>query len=152
MTVKHRFANESDLQAVIAMLADDEIGARRETPEADKRDGYLRAWEDMRQDQFNRLLVAEVEDELVGVLQLTFISGLSRGGMKRAQIEGVRVKREWRGQAIGSELVRAAIGLAKAGGCGLVQLTTDKRRHRANDFYEALGFAATHEGMKLVLE
>jgi hypothetical protein len=32
-----------------------------------------------------------------------------------------------------------------------VQLTTDKSRTSARRFYERLGFAATHEGMKLVL-
>ena len=32
-----------------------------------------------------------------------------------------------------------------------VQLTTDKRRPDALRFYEALGFEATHEGMKLRL-
>lgn len=151
MNVIHRFATEADLPPIIDMLADDAIAVLRETPELEKQDVYLRAWEDMQKDQFNKLLVAEVDHELVGVLQLTYISGLSRAGMKRAQIEGVRVKRDWRGQAIGRELVRAAIGLAKSHGCGLVQLTTDKRRRRANEFYEALGFAPTHEGMKIVL-
>jgi predicted GNAT family acetyltransferase len=33
----------------------------------------------------------------------------------------------------------------------MVQLTTDKRRPAARRFYEALGFEATHEGMKLPL-
>jgi hypothetical protein len=32
-----------------------------------------------------------------------------------------------------------------------VQLTTDKRRTDAHRFYAALGFEASHEGMKLVL-
>ena len=36
-------------------------------------------------------------------------------------------------------------------GCGLVQLTTDKGRPDAMRFYEALGFGASHEGMKLKL-
>jgi hypothetical protein len=32
-----------------------------------------------------------------------------------------------------------------------VQLTSDKTRTDAHRFYERLGFAATHEGMKLKL-
>uniref|UniRef100_A0A2A4Z8B9 N-acetyltransferase domain-containing protein n=1 Tax=OCS116 cluster bacterium TaxID=2030921 RepID=A0A2A4Z8B9_9PROT len=34
-------------------------------------------------------------------------------------------------------------------GCGLVQLTTDKSRMRAHDFYRGLGFEPSHIGMKL---
>ena len=44
-----------------------------------------------------------------------------------------------------------AIAEARRRGCGLVQLTTDKRRGDAHRFYRRLGFAATHEGMKLIL-
>ena len=36
-------------------------------------------------------------------------------------------------------------------GCGLVQLTSDKRRSAAHSFYGALGFEATHQGYKLSL-
>jgi GNAT superfamily N-acetyltransferase len=49
-------------------------------------------------------------------------------------------------------MIEAAIGLARAQGCKLVQLTTDKARADALRFYEGLGFTATHEGMKLTLE
>ena len=44
-----------------------------------------------------------------------------------------------------------AIGQSRERGCGLVQLTSDKRRPAAHRFYEALGFEATHEGYKLEL-
>ena len=36
-------------------------------------------------------------------------------------------------------------------GCGLVQLTSDKRRADAIRFYESLGFESSHEGLKLSL-
>ena len=36
-------------------------------------------------------------------------------------------------------------------GCELVQLTTDKSRADACQFYDSLGFKASHEGMKLIL-
>ena len=44
-----------------------------------------------------------------------------------------------------------AIERARERGCVLVQLTSDKRRRDAIRFYESLGFAASHEGMKLNL-
>ena len=44
-----------------------------------------------------------------------------------------------------------AINESRRRHCALVQLTTDKSRTSAHRFYERLGFAATHEGMKLIL-
>jgi ribosomal protein S18 acetylase RimI-like enzyme len=97
----------------------------------------------------NTIIVALIDEDIVGMLQLTLIPGLSRAGMLRAQIESVRVSSKHRGKKIGHALFEHAIGLAKQAGCGLVQLTTDKQRPDALRFYEALGFKATHEGMKL---
>jgi GNAT superfamily N-acetyltransferase len=88
---------------------------------------------------------------IVGCLQLTFIPGLARHGMTRAQIEGVRVIRDHRGRGVGEALFRHAIDLARGHGCGLVQLTSDKTRPDAHRFYERLGFVDTHVGMKLAL-
>ena len=48
-------------------------------------------------------------------------------------------------------MMQAAIDRARADGCTLVQLTTDKRRGDAHRFYERLGFEASHVGMKLAL-
>lgn len=66
--------------------------------------------------------------------------------MKRAQIEGVRVKRNVRGKKIGEALIKEAIAYAKLEGCGIVQLTTDKQRLDAHRFYERLGFLLAMKG------
>ncbi|RZS86587.1 acetyltransferase (GNAT) family protein [Pigmentiphaga kullae] len=113
-------------------------------------DRKLDAWDEMVSQQWNWILVTVVGDEVIGVLQLTLIPGLSRSGTKRAQIEGVRVKTSARGQSVGKSLMQFALAISREHGCGLVQLTTDKRRPDAKRFYESLGFEATHEGMKLV--
>ncbi len=70
--------------------------------------------------------------------------------MKRAQIEGVRVDKSYRGKGVGEALFKEAIAISKFEKCGLVQLTTDKRREEAHRFYKRLGFLASHEGMKLI--
>jgi len=44
-----------------------------------------------------------------------------------------------------------AIERARARGCQMIQLSTNKQRADAKRFYERLGFEATHEGMKLSL-
>ncbi len=49
-------------------------------------------------------------------------------------------------------MLRHAIDEARAAGCKLVQLTSDKRRGRAHIFYERLGFVATHVGFKMELK
>ena len=97
----------------------------------------------------NRILVAVEDGAVVGCVQLTIIAGLSRQGLTRAQLEGVRVAKDRRGSRLGEALMRHAIEIARAEGCGLVQLTTDRRREGAHRFYKKLGFDASHLGMKL---
>jgi ribosomal protein S18 acetylase RimI-like enzyme len=149
--VTFRTATEEDVPAIVALLADDAIGAGREG----NVDAYWTAFAaiaaDPRNDPRNDLIVADIDGEVAGTLQLTFIPGLSRKGAERAQIEAVRVSSADRGRGLGHQLIEWAIGAARRRGCGLVQLTSDKRRGDAIHFYESLGFEATHEGMKLPL-
>jgi GNAT superfamily N-acetyltransferase len=146
-----RPAVRGDVPAVVALLADDPLGAARETVSEDVDAAYWRAFDAIDADPNNALVVAERDGEVVGCLQLTYIASLTRGGGERAQIEGVRVAAAARGSGLGRRMVRWAVAEARARGCRLVQLTTDKRRPDAHRFYASLGFAATHEGMKLEL-
>lgn len=146
-----RKAIETDLPDIVSLLADDELGANRERSDLPLASQYLDAFAEMERQSGNDLLVATLGDELVGCLQLTIIPGISRLGSKRAQIEGVRVSRHHRSEGVGETLVRDAIGRARRSGCSLVQLTTDRSRSDAQRFYEKLGFAPSHIGMKLAL-
>lgn len=146
-----RNAREADLQDIVSMLADDSLGSRREAVGGESQEKYVRAFQAIEHDANNTLLVADVGDQAIAVLQLTLIPGLTYQGGWRAQIEGVRVSANWRGKGIGSALIQHAIGEARAYGCRMIQLTTDKKRPEAVRFYESLGFRATHEGMKLHL-
>ena len=112
---------------------------------------YAEAFAAIEQDPNQLLAVAERDGQIVGILQLSFIPGLTRSGMWRGQIEGVRVASAERGTGIGRAMIEWAIAESRKRGCGLVQLTSDKRRAGAHAFYEALGFQATHEGYKLPL-
>ena len=142
-----RAAEEQDVPALAALLADDAIGATREVP--GDLEPYLAAFGMIDADPAHLLLVAEDRDgALAGTLQLSLLPGLSRHGATRAQIEGVRVAEPHRGAALGSTLVRFAIDEARARGAALVQLTTDLRREDARRFYERLGFTASHAGLK----
>lgn len=144
-----RNANHDDLPAIAALLADDDIGATRDGPRF--LPAYASALDAVNAQAGNSIIVAVLDGQVVGVLQLTLIPGLSRGGMLRAQIESVRVDGRHRGRNIGGKLFEHAIELARNAGCGMVQLTSDKQRSDALRFYEGLGFRATHEGFKLAL-
>ena len=144
-----RDARREDVPEIVALLADDLLGAGREGP-AD--DAYFAAFEQIEADPRSRLLVAERDGRVVGTLQLTMLRGLSRHGMLRGQIEAVRVAADQRGQRLGRQMIEWAIEVAKGQGCGLLQLTSDKQRHDALRFYESLGFTASHEGLKLPLD
>ncbi|MEW2380605.1 GNAT family N-acetyltransferase [Micromonospora sp. NPDC047707] len=144
-----REAVRADLPAVIALLADDVLGRTRDRTEVDEQ--YERAFGDITADPRNQLIVAEADGELLGCMQLTYIPGLGRHGTERQLIEAVRVRSDQRGRGLGRQMMTWAIGQARARGCGLVQLTTDKSRHDAHRFYLGLGFVASHEGMKLPL-
>jgi GNAT superfamily N-acetyltransferase len=149
--VVFRRAGPEDLPRIVALLADDAIGAGRESLGAQLDECYRDSFAAIGRDPNQLLAVAERGGRVVGVLQLSFIPGLTRRGMWRGQMEGVRVAAEERGGGTGRALLEWAIGECRARGCGLVQLTSDERRSAAHRFYEALGFRPTHRGYKLFL-
>ena len=141
-----RAAIHSDVAAIVGLLADDVLGAGREGSDLAP---YLAAFEAMLAEGGNHLIVAEDHaGRIVATYQITFISGLSLRASRRAQIESVRVASDLRGQGIGRLLMVDAEGRARAAGCRLLQLTTNKSRSTAQAFYTGLGFTASHIGYK----
>jgi len=146
-----RRAARDDLPAIVQLLADDRLGAAREAAVVPLPASYLTAFEAIDRDPNHRLVVAEADGRVVGVLQLTLLPYLTYQGSWRALIEGVRVASDRRSEGIGRRLIEWAIDRARDHGCRIVQLTSDKSRHEAVRFYERLGFVASHEGLKLHL-
>ena len=146
-----RRATASDLPAIVALLADDMLGAGRETATGELARPYRDAFAEIDADPNQYLCVVEDGPAIVGTLQLSFIPGLSRNGARRGQIEAVRIAGDRRGERIGEALFAWALATCRERGCSLVQLTTDKARPDAHRFYEKLGFAPTHIGYKLFL-
>lgn len=145
-----RKATEKDLVAIVRMLADDKLGQQRERFEEPLPSSYTDAFAHIQNDPWQELMVVENEDgEVIGTFQLSFIQYLTYQGGIRAQIESVRIRKDQRGSGLGSRMFEYAIERAKARGAHVLQLTTDKQRPEALRFYEALGFVASHEGMKL---
>ncbi|GGT35454.1 GNAT family N-acetyltransferase [Nonomuraea spiralis] len=149
LSLLFRQARKEDVPAIVSMLADDPLGATREGAPDDTR--YLMAFDRIEANPYDELIVAEQEGEVVGTMQLTYLAGLSRLGAERCQIEAVRVAASTRGQGLGGKMIQWAVDRARARGCAVVQLTSDKSRADAHRFYAALGFTASHEGYKLSL-
>lgn len=144
-----RRATRADVPAIVAMLADDALGATRESP--DDMRPYLAAFDIIDADPHQLLAICDLDGHVAGTLQLTFTHGLSRMGATRATIEAVRIHRDARGAGLGTVMFEWAIAQARERGCAMVQLTSDVTREDARRFYERLGFEPTHVGFKLAL-
>ncbi len=146
-----RPATVDDVPALVRLLADDPLGATREDTRMPLPEAYRRAFASIDADPNNELVIATLGADVVGMLQLTFIPCLTHQGSWRALVEGVRIGSQHRSAGFGTELFAWARQRAIARGCRILQLTSDKQRPDAIRFYEALGFVASHEGMKLAL-
>ncbi|WP_121616146.1 GNAT family N-acetyltransferase [Virgibacillus halodenitrificans] len=149
--LKCKKAEIQDLHKIVELLADDELGRKRERFEVPLPESYIKAFNAIQGDPNNELILAILAEEIVGVLQITFTPYLTYQGGWRATIEGVRTNKFLRGKGIGTQMIEWAIHLAKERGAHVVQLTTDKQRPEALEFYKRLGFRASHEGLKMHL-
>jgi GNAT superfamily N-acetyltransferase len=145
-----RRARPADLPAIVGLFADDDEAASPHAYSA-LAASQLEAFEAIDRDPNNTVYVAELEGAVLGTFQLTFIRQLSYGGCLVAQVESVHVHSSARGQRIGSTMMTFAIEEARRRGALRIQLTSNLRRTRAHEFYERLGFIASHKGMKLYL-
>jgi len=150
--LKFREAVKEDIPSLIHMLSDDELGSKREDNSLPINKNYLAAFNSINVDPNNELIIVELDGQIAGMLQLTFIPYLTHIGSWRCLIEGVRVHSIYRGKGLGTDFIVWAIERAKERNCSMVQLTSDKQRLDALRFYEKLGFKASHEGFKLIVK
>lgn len=147
--VSFRPATRNEVPAIVAMLADDVLGAGRESQDMSV---YFAAFDTMQRETGNQLFVGvDASGEVVATYQLTVISGLSLTAARRAQVESVRVASSRRGRGLGAQLLADAEARARAEGCALVQLTSNATRDRALRFYQGLGYVPSHVGFKKAL-
>jgi GNAT superfamily N-acetyltransferase len=149
MSFTIRDATRADLPAILELMAQDAMSHSLEalplTAELE------RALDEIQSHPDHRIVVADVDGEVAGSMQISYLPGLGFGGGWRAQLEAVRVRREMRNRGIGGQMMQWAMEQARERGCFLVQLTTNRKRIDAQRFYARLGFQPTHVGMKLYL-
>lgn len=144
-----RPARADDLAEVVALLKQDVI---REIDESDVPvEDYRAAFEEIRGDAHQDLLVGELHGDVVATAQLTWVRHLTYVGGLMCVVESVRVRADRRGQGLGRRLMDDVLDRARRRGAVRVELTTNARRERAQKFYRDLGFVPSHVGMKLYL-
>ncbi|MFK4761051.1 GNAT family N-acetyltransferase [Microbacterium sp. ZW T5_45] len=139
-------ASRDDIEAIAALLFDDDFGPDRESVELER---YETAFGAIARDGSHYLgVVRDDADRIVATMQLTVIPGLSRGGSTRLQIEGLRVARAERSQGLGAAMLEWAHEFGRARGARLAQVATDETRDRSRAFYTRLGYETAHVGLK----
>lgn len=147
----YRDATAADLPFIVHLMVIDDVATPMDDAADPHAGHYLAALAAIDADPNQRLIVVEQAGLPVGTFQLTFIPGLMRKGMWRGLVESVHVIPERRSQGIGRRMMAWAVDTCRARGCGMVQLTSNKKRLDAHRFYRTLGFQQSHEGFKLFL-
>lgn len=140
-----RPATQADIADILSLLRDDFRGQGREGGDMA---AYEAAFARMQSGPDAHLIVGERDGRVVATYHMHVMHGLSRAGTTRAQIEAVRVSVDLRGQGAGKALMADAEARARAAGATLMQLTSDKARDGAHQFYVSLGFTPSHIGFK----
>ena len=152
MTPVFRTATPADLQAIVALLADDALSLGREDASLPLDPRYAAALERILADPNQEQVVAELDGRIIGTMQLTFVPGIAFRGAWRGIIEAVRIASDLRGQGLGAQLIEHGVARCRARGCRMAQLMSQRTRTDAHRFYERLGWTKSHYGFKLKLE
>ncbi|MFT4165212.1 MAG: GNAT family N-acetyltransferase [Microlunatus sp.] len=87
-----------------------------------------------------RLLLLEIEGEIVATTYLNLIPNLSRSAAPYAVIENVVVDEARRGTGLGKTIMAATLERAWAAGCYKAMLMTGSKRPSTHAFYRSCGF------------
>lgn len=146
----YRAATMDDLPFIVDIGTADSVVSMDEAPGGDD-PRYGAALAAIDADPNQELFVVDFEGETIGTFQLSYTPGIMRRGMWRGTVEGVHVAAAHRNRGYGAEMMRWAIERCRERGCGVVQLTSNKKRVDAHRFYTRLGFEQSHEGFKFYL-
>ena len=148
MPLTYRPAKPEDLPFIVAQIVEDSVVATTDDPADAMHTDYTSALAAIDADPNEEMFIVEGDGVAIGCFQLSYLPGLMRRGMWRGQIEAVHVSDALRNRGYGSEMMRWALERCREKGCGMVQLTSNKKRLDAHRFYERLGFLKSHEGFK----
>ena len=110
-----REAQAVDLEAIIRLHEEDELGSHGDVWSPETRPAYEAAFAAIQRSPDNRLFVAVDGQEVVGTFQLTFIPNLTGRGTMRVKVESVKVKATRRSSGIGNRKGAASSGVGTVG-------------------------------------
>jgi ribosomal protein S18 acetylase RimI-like enzyme len=102
-------------------------------------------------DKRRALMIARVNGEAVGTIDVIVSPNLTREVHPFAVIENVVVAPAARRRGIGRRLMEAALDFAQSCGCYKVQLVSANKRDAAHHLYDAIGFDADVSGYRRYL-
>jgi ribosomal protein S18 acetylase RimI-like enzyme len=129
---KIRDARPGDAEALAGLIRG--LGYDLTAADAKKRLAALR--------RANEAVIVAETDRVVGAASLHVTPVLHRP-RPVGRITMMVVDEECRGEGIGSLLIAEAEARLKARGCGLIEVTSNRKRLRAHHFYEGLGYERT---------
>jgi len=144
----YRHATPEDLSFIVGLIVEDAVVATNDSVADANHADYAAALRAIDADPNQEMFVVEDAGKPIGCFQLSYLPGLMRRGMWRGMIEVVHVSESERNRGYGSQMMRWALERCRERGCGMVQLTSNKKRTDAHRFYERLGFSRSHEGFK----
>ena len=95
------------------------------------------------------LIVAELDGEIVGTVDLVVVPNLTRGTRAHALVENVGVVPAHRRHGIARAMLADAVERARAAGCYKVQLLSNEQRVEAHNLYKSAGFEPRATGFRL---
>ena len=136
-----RVGDEAGLEHLYGQLAPDYIG----DPEAMRQALVLL----QSQSTYGGVVVAAVDDLIVGTCQIVVFENLVRSPQRRAIIESVVVDAAWRHQGVGRRLLVFAVGFARSTNCAKVCIVSGHHWLEVYGFVEDLGFSHYKHGYVL---
>ena len=129
-----RQAIETDLPQVLELLKGMDGEDGMDPGEA------LIIWRKMTEYPYHKTFVVEDNQLIIGTCSLIIIDNLGHKGAKLAVAESMIISQDYRGQGVGSRLMKFVMEKVKEENCYKLMLSSNKKRIEAHKFYEQLGF------------
>ncbi len=144
--IEIRPAEEADVEAILRLYALPEFDNGRTLPPAAARERFART----RLYPDYRFYVCAAEGRIVGTYSLLVMEKIVQMGAVAGIVDDVIVEPSWRGQGIGTRMMRDAMARCREKGCYKMALSTNVKRAEAHRFYESLGFV--RHGYSFIVE
>ena len=137
-----------DLPGIVAVYADDTVGAGGDGWSEERREAYERGFHAIAASPDIELYVARREGQVIGTIQVLFVPHISGVGALRCILEAVFVSAAARGQGVGAAMLAVAEERARARGAAVISLASNAKRLDAHRFYERHGYVKSHVALR----